>query len=95
MLIITTNRLRTNFNCINDADDGCINRAVFAAKSHARRTALYYQDNFSDARAHRVYCNNVAFLIIAVYINKPRDQQFAPGQAVIFSRGNYGTNYSS
>jgi hypothetical protein len=95
MLIITTNGLRTNFNSVNDADNGCINRAVFAAKSHARGTALHYQDDLSDARAHRVYRNNMAFFVLAVHINKPRDQQLAPGQAVIFSRGNYSPDYSS
>jgi hypothetical protein len=87
-------KLLTYVNCINDADDGCINRRVFAAFCHARRTALNDQDRFPKARADGVNGDDVAFLVMPIFVNESRNQEFATVQAFVFSRGNDGSNYS-
>jgi hypothetical protein len=92
---LTGRWLLSYFNSVNYADNGCVNRTFLAAEGHARRASLHYQDNLSKARAHSIHHDNVAFFVLAIHVNKARDKQLAPGQAVVFSRGNHGSNYSS
>jgi hypothetical protein len=81
-------------NRINDADDSGVNRSVFAAFCHASRTALHDQDRFTKTRADGVNGDDVAFLILSIFVNQSRNQELAPVKAFVFSRRNDGSNYS-
>jgi len=52
------------------------------------------QHEFINARADRVNHDHMAFLILTVHIDQPRNKEFAPKQAIIFARSDYGSNYS-
>jgi hypothetical protein len=80
------------FNRIDDADDGGINRAILAAESQPRRTALNDQHGFLNARADRINGDNVTFFIFAVDADEPRDKQLAPVQPLVFARGDDRSN---
>jgi hypothetical protein len=55
---------------------------------------LHDQDHFVDAGANRVDGDDVAFLIRAVHVHHPRDEQLASVKAVVLARSHYGSNYS-
>ncbi len=85
----------TDFHRINYADNRGVDRTLFAAESHSRGAALYDQDYFVDAGANGVDGDDVAFLIRAVYVHQPRDEQLAPVKALVLARSHDGSNYSS
>jgi hypothetical protein len=93
--LTTGHRLLTaDFDSINYAYDRRINRTVLAAESHARRASLNNQHDFVNARADRINDNDMAFVILSVHIDEPRNQELAPEQALIFARGNNGSDYA-
>src|SRR5882724_8022031 len=102
-LLLSRNVLRTtdyglwttNFHSINYADNRGVDRTLFAAESHSGRAALHDQDNFVDAGANRVDGDDVTFLIRAIHVHQPRDEQLAPVKAVVLARSHYCSNYSS
>jgi hypothetical protein len=83
-----------HINRIDDADDGGVNRHIFAAFGHACRTALDDQYEFAKARPYSVHGDEMAFLVLSLFIDQASDKQFAPLQAFIFSRRDDGSNYS-
>jgi hypothetical protein len=83
-----------DINGVHNADDGGIHRAVFTALRQAGGTALHDQNDFANAGADRINGNHMPFLVLALFVHKPRDEQFAPVQAFILSRGNNGSNDS-
>ena len=56
---------------------------------------MYDQNDFVNAGTHGVNGYDVTFLILAVNTNKSGDQQLASVKAIVFSRSDYGSNYSS
>jgi hypothetical protein len=84
-----------HFHRIDDADYRRIDRTVLASESHSSRAALYDQDDFVHARADGVDRHDVSGFILAVDADEPGDQELAPKKAVIFSRSDDGSNYSS
>jgi hypothetical protein len=83
-----------HFNGVNYADDCGVDRAFFTPESHARRAALDDQHGFVNARAYSIDCDDVPFFVLAVCVDKPRDQELAPVKAVILSRRYYGSDYA-
>jgi|SRR6185436_11622274 len=90
-----TNGLITHLYSIDDADDGGINRAVLALERHARGTTLHDEHDLIDACSHGIDGDQVSLLILTLDVDHPRDQQLAAMKAVIFSRGNDSSDYSS
>ena len=84
-----------NFNRIDYADDGCIDRALFTSESHARGAALHDQHRFVNARANSIDCDDVALFVPAFDIDETRDKQLSPVKALILSSRYYSPNYSS
>jgi hypothetical protein len=48
-----------------------------------------------NARAYRIYGNDVTLLILAVNTHQPRDQQLASVKTIVFPRSDDSSNYSS
>jgi hypothetical protein len=86
--------LPADFDSVNYPYDRCINRAVLTAESHARRASLNDQHDFIDARAYRVNHDHMAFLVLAVHVDKARDEELAPEQPLIFARSDYSSDNS-
>ena len=82
----------TNFDCIHDADNGGVNRAVIATESQSRRTTLHDQDRLIHACADRVDGDQMAFLILPVDADHARDQQLSPMQPLVLARGDDGAD---
>ena len=86
--------LLAHINRVDDADDRGIHRTIFTALRHTGGTALHDQDNFTNASADRVDGDDMAFLILSLFVNQTRHQKLAPEQALIFTRRDYGANDS-
>lgn len=56
---------------------------------------MHDQNHFMYTGAHGIDGDDVPFLIPAVHVYQPRNQQLTPVKALVFASGHYGSNYSS
>ena len=90
-----TRALIAYFDCIDDADYRGIDRAVLALEGHSRGTALHYEDDLVDARSDGINGDQVPLLILSLDVDQSRDEKLSPMKAIILSRGNDSSDYSS
>ena len=55
---------------------------------------MHNQDRLAEACADGVNGDDVAFLVLPVFINQSRHQKLAPVQAFVFARRDYGAYYA-
>src|SRR5262249_21329602 len=75
---------------VDNADDGCIDRAVLQAGGHAGGAAADNQHGLADPRIHRVHGNEVVGVRFSVGIRGPHDHQFRAEESRILARGDNG-----
>jgi len=88
--------LRTaDLHRIDNANNGGVDRTLFAAKGHSGRAALYDQDQLVNACTDSVYGNKMTLFIFTINTHKSRDKQLPTVKAIILTGGDDGSNYAS
>src|SRR4051812_41997913 len=76
-----------DFDVVDDADDGGVNRTVLQARRHPGGTAADDEYGLPDAGVDRVHGYEVTAFGLALRIHRPDDQQLAADQPRVFPRG--------